>query len=452
MITRKSALLAPVLLLTSLSAATAAPLTAQNILDQFNVVIFGNFTSNSDVEGRSAIGQTMTGGATFMNNPNNTAASTYGALTVFGGVTGAGYYNLNNAGGLAVGGANAGNFNLNGGTYAYIAGNNTGGLSGNAAAMTIGGSNTANLSAGGAVFVGAANDGSINAGNNNGVTINGNNNIGGTNGSIQANNGVIVINGNTGNVSMSGGTLIYSGTQNGNVNLNGGALAIPAASVNVTVPANPLGSFTNIFQTPLTTLSSTIAGLAPDGRSSATYNAGNNTVTINAVPDANGNAVLSLSTALFQQNANVNVNLNGATSVMVNVTVAACPTSTCSYSFDSSVHFNNPTSYADSVVWNFPNATQLNFNTLFGGAVIAPLAVVTNITPIDGTLVAASFVGSGELHSYAFTGTLPSAFLVTGANNVSEPSTLAVLGLGILGLGMLRRTRAGSAAGMPMPV
>jgi hypothetical protein len=87
---RKSALLAPALLLTSLSAATASPLTAQNILGQFNVVTFGNFTSNSDVEGRSAIGQTMTGGATFMNNPNNTAASTYGALTVFGGVTGTG--------------------------------------------------------------------------------------------------------------------------------------------------------------------------------------------------------------------------------------------------------------------------------------------------------------------------------------------------------------------------
>ena len=37
---------------------------------------------------------------------------------------------------------------------------------------------------------------------------------------------------------------------------------------------------------------------------------------------------------------------------------------------------------------------------------IAPLAVATNIAPIDGTLVAASVVGSGELHSYAFTGTL----------------------------------------------
>ena len=46
-------------------AARATPITAAEILSSFNAVVLGNFSSNSDVEGRILVGGDLTGGATF---------------------------------------------------------------------------------------------------------------------------------------------------------------------------------------------------------------------------------------------------------------------------------------------------------------------------------------------------------------------------------------------------
>jgi choice-of-anchor A domain-containing protein len=184
----------------------------------------------------------------------------------------------------------------------------------------------------------------------------------------------------------------------------------------------------------LTTLSSSLAALPPDGKSSAVYSAANNTVTINAVPNAAGQAVLSINTSLFHDNASVTVNLNGATSVFIDTNVDTCAGANCTFTFDSSINFLNPQNYAEQVVWNFVNATGLNFGTLFGGTVLAPLASVTNSNQIDGTLIAANFNGTGELHSYAFTGTLPTA-------SIPEPSALLMFGSGLAWLGGWRARR-----------
>ena len=50
----------------------ADPLTAQDVLSQFNAVVTDSFTSNSDVEGRLVTGA-MTGGASFWM-PRGTAS------------------------------------------------------------------------------------------------------------------------------------------------------------------------------------------------------------------------------------------------------------------------------------------------------------------------------------------------------------------------------------------
>ena len=50
--------------------AGAQGLSASQILQQFNAVIFSNFSTNADVEGRSVIGGNMTGGATFAAQPD----------------------------------------------------------------------------------------------------------------------------------------------------------------------------------------------------------------------------------------------------------------------------------------------------------------------------------------------------------------------------------------------
>ena len=56
---------------------------------------------------------------------------------------------------------------------------------------------------------------------------------------------------------------------------------------------------------------------------------------------------------------------------------------------------------------------------------MAPYATVTNNSPIDGTLVAASYSGNGELHDYPFRGTPVRA---------PEPGGLAILGVALAGL------------------
>ncbi len=107
--------------------AYAAPLTPIEILDQFNLVTFGDVDSTSEVEGRALIGGDLKGpSSTYFTRP--VSPSAYGALTVGGNVIG-GYKNVNNSGKVVVGG-NVENMNLNGGS-AQIGGSITGNVNGN---------------------------------------------------------------------------------------------------------------------------------------------------------------------------------------------------------------------------------------------------------------------------------------------------------------------------------
>ena len=63
----------------------------------------------------------------------------------------------------------------------------------------------------------------------------------------------------------------------------------------------------------------------------------------------------------------------------------------------------------------------------------------------DGTLVANSYSGNGELHSHPYDGTLPGGstqFFTSGSVAAPEPASLAVLGVGVAGLAAVRRARS----------
>jgi choice-of-anchor A domain-containing protein len=86
------------------------------------------------------------------------------------------------------------------------------------------------------------------------------------------------------------------------------------------------------------------------------------------------------------------------------------------------------------ILFNFENATQLTTSSFsFEGSVLAPFANFSfSNGNLEGTLIANSLSGTGELHNYAFQGNLP-----VGVNTpqptkeVPEPSN--ILGLFILG-------------------
>lgn len=71
------------LTLVAAHAGAAAPLTAQEVLTQFNLVTLGNVVSNSHVDGRSFIGGTVKGGE-YAGHGGDILASSYAGLTVKG--------------------------------------------------------------------------------------------------------------------------------------------------------------------------------------------------------------------------------------------------------------------------------------------------------------------------------------------------------------------------------
>jgi choice-of-anchor A domain-containing protein len=408
--------LSPALLLATLVAAPLIParattsLTDLQILDQFNAVSFTTFSSASDVEGRTVVGTNLTGGATFYNNPgSNLASSSYAALTVYGNATG-GQLNVNNGGGFVIAGNNQDNINING--------------SASASTMSVvGGANSGNVNTpGGTVYLGS-NSGSVNINGTANVSLNG---------------------ANTGTISTNGGTFTYTGASSGSGNRNNTTVTQAAS---VTNPASTLGSFSATFQTPLTQLSTQLAGLTANSATSVSGNA----LSFNAAPNSSGVAVFNVNSSVFTTGSlsTVAINLDGATTVIINVTVSGCTTSTgCVLDMPGSLNFTNPTGYAETVLWNFVNATSLDFSTEFGGTVLAPDAQVSNSSPIDGTVVANSISTTGEIHEYAYTGTLPgSTVAVTGQSTAApEPASLAVIGSGMAALGWVKRRRKSKRA------
>ncbi|OWJ80607.1 collagen-binding domain-containing protein [Haematobacter genomosp. 1] len=99
----------------------AAPLNFQDILQQFNLVVLGNATNSSEVEGRTYVGGNLSGTSNYWigGSHDPQAPSDYAALTVGGTLTGT--VQVNNGGAVVVGG-NATGINLNGGGTALIGG------------------------------------------------------------------------------------------------------------------------------------------------------------------------------------------------------------------------------------------------------------------------------------------------------------------------------------------
>jgi choice-of-anchor A domain-containing protein len=447
--------------------ANAATFSASEILGQFNAVVFGNFNSSSDVEGRTVIGGDMNGGATFYIKPGPSAASSYSALTVYGNETSGSTFNVNNGGSVTIAGSSRGSFNLNSGGSISIGGGNSGGIqTSNRGAITIGGANSGTLNAtSSSVFVGGSNnanvtvngtgsasvvgantgvisvgDGSnVYAGSNGGnITVNGNGNIylNGNNTNQLTVNGTskVSIAGDTGNININGGSVSYSGSRTGNQNLNGRSQLNQVSNAGVTTPTAPsttLPGFASNFQAPLSALSSQLNSLTPNSQ----VKVSGTSIIFDATPSSSATAVFDIKSSLFAPNSTVRFSLNGASTVVVNVNVDGCVTTVCAFTFANSINFQNPTSYAGNVLWNFVNATGITFSNEFGGTVLAVNATVTNSNPIDGTLVANSYNGNGEIHNYGFTGTLPSPV------NAPEPGGLALIGTGFIGLGLARWQR-----------
>jgi choice-of-anchor A domain-containing protein len=80
-----------------------------------------------------------------------------------------------------------------------------------------------------------------------------------------------------------------------------------------------------------------------------------------------------------------------------------------------------------NILFNFDDATSISLGSQFTASMLAPFAVVTGNSSIDGTIIAAQIADNGEVHNAEFTGQLPAVAAVA-----PEPSGLLLLGSGMI--------------------
>lgn len=250
-----------------------------------------------------------------------------------------------------------------------------------------------------------------------------------------------------------GSVNVYGSAAGASYNANGLAVRVGAASggsfsgassitYNASFPTTAASNWSLI-----TALSSGLANLAPTTSAASLPAAGSNNAVITATPaTVNGIAnvaVIDISASLLGSYPSLSVNPNGASTVIINV----------QGNYSAQPNWQNGAAWRGNVIWNFENATSLNFGaTGIQGTVLAPLAAVTNNNPIDGGLFALSYNGNGELHYKPFTGSTSFLNSVVGGGGPSggsssivaipEPASLALLATGAGALALLRRRRA----------
>ncbi len=178
-----------------------------------------------------------------------------------------------------------------------------------------------------------------------------------------------------------------------------------------------------------------VASLIAQAQSAQTYFAG---LTANGSVDGGGNfnavptligadnvAVYSINGSQIESLGGINLSFGSATTVIIN------------YYADNGMHVADLTappnftggfgsqSNSSKILWNFVDATTININNNFNGAILAPDAHI-NLTGggINGSVVAASMYMTAEVRQNLYTGHMPAP----GAG-----VALAIAGLGLAG-------------------
>jgi choice-of-anchor A domain-containing protein len=390
------AMLAGATLLSTPAHAVVDAGAALQAMRELNLIVLDDLVAGHETEGKAFIGGNVTGNTSNFGIGNATqgaAVSTRRTLTVGGNVgptmninqgSNGGSGDVATVPGVLIGGNYAGgNFNVPG------------------AAIDIGG----NFSSGN---VNLSNGQTVNVGGNITANMNGNNNS---------------------QTVKAGGSI--NGNANGAVYLPNQGIGWNAASTSQVVAAERLK-----LDADLKALSQTLSGLANTSNVTAM---GFNNPTINGVDGGGGFAVLNLTPAFFTTYAGqLTYNLPSTTLPLI---VNVSGTGPITWGLNPAGTNKN---YNQSVIWNFFEATSIAFTTMVNGSVLAPYALISNNTPIEGSVAVRAFNQGGEIHLGTYNG--GSAFLPTvnpPPPAIPEPASWAMLiaGFGLVGAVMRQRQR-----------
>lgn len=325
------------------TAARAESLSAVDIINTYNLVVFGDLDSKSEVEGKSFIQGDITGNNTSQYNIHNVPNNTVPALTVGGSINSSVTVDGR---GLVVGGNIAAPVQVNE--------NNSGNPD-----IVVGGNVKSTVSGqfngdGGSIYV---------------------------KGSIQS--------GAT--ATANGGSIYVTGPVNGNANANGSG----SLHSNSTEPASHLpdiASQASDMKKTLSSYSSYLNSLTQD----STVSVNGNTATFAATAGSNGVAVFDINNPSQVFGANQFQFTLGAdvTSIIVNVSGA----------FNGIINANFLAGMdkilGSNTIWNFTDATTLDIKSLFGGTILAMLANVTVDQDIEGSVIAQAVTQNAEIHAH----------------------------------------------------
>ena len=243
------------------------------------------------------------------------------------------------------------------------------------------------------------------------------------------------------------GALNIYGNATGSANLNGRVADVTGTYTgNYGNTVNASYTFSYTYSSLFSQISQLSAALALVATSNGTsFVSDSNGGYINAAPTTikgvNNAAVINITGAQLN-NLDTNVNgtgfsLNGTQILVVNVNTTG---GTINKNF-------NMTGIAPNVLLNFYDATgTVTFGGEIGGTILDPNGTISASTAIDGTVAANTLSTSGEVHWHPLASAgqaLVTAFGSGGVNNVAvpEPSSLGLLGAGLLGLASIRRLR-----------
>lgn len=328
-----------------------------DLINTYNVIVFGDITSYSEVDGNVLAGGNVSGGNYAIHYPSIPAAT---ALTVGGNLLG----NVNvNGPGLSVGGnISTSNLNLNRGGDVHVGGN-------------VASSFNANFNGNGNLYV------------------------------VNNVNGGVSVNANGGSAYIGGATL-------GNVNANGGGTLHTGSAVPAATQPDIAGLVASAHDS-LTTYSTQLAGLASD---SSITQSGNKLI-FDAQAGSDGVAVFDINGAsLLNSASEFEFSLNGATSIVINVSGIGANLLNIAANFLGGI----ATTLATNTIWNFTDAEEINIGAQFGGTILAAMADLTNSANIEGSVIVGNLLQYAEIHyngptTIVATTPLPAALPMFGA-------------------------------------
>jgi choice-of-anchor A domain-containing protein len=322
-------------------AAQAGTLNAIDILNTYNLVVFGDLNTTSEVDGRAFISGDLNGSTSnYATHNAQLPASTVPALTVGGNINAG--VNVNGPG-LAVGGNVAGPVNLNQGGDMVVRGN-------------VASNVNANFNGKGTLYV----KGSVK-----------------NNSTVNANGGSAYI----------GGT-VESGSH---VNANGGG----TLHQNSSVPDSHLTDIAAQAAEMKNTLAKQSNYFASLKAHASTIVVGSNTATFHATPHSNGQAIFNITdpSSVFSQ-GQFSFDYGSATSLVINVFNVGDTLLTIGANFLNGI----ATSMGKNTIWNFVDAKNIHITSQFGGNIIALLANITIDGNVEGSVVAKAVTQHNEIH------------------------------------------------------